>query len=218
MIQKLQFITVDNEHVSHSEQAKRAYDAGCKWVQLRMKSAQRDEIISEAKKIVPIAEKFGATLLINDHVDVACAIGAHGVHLGKNDISPLEAREILGKDAIIGGTANTLDDIVRLNALGVDYIGLGPFRFTTTKKNLSPTIGINGYERIFRELRLLNIEIPVVAIGGITIADIIPIIGAGAFGIALAGEVVKNEAIEENIKNILIQIKKSNNEIISYCR
>ena len=101
-----------------------------------------------------------------------------------------EARKILGPDIIIGGTANTIEDIIRLHKHGADYIGCGPFRFTTTKKNLSPVLGLEGYAAARSFMRSRHISIPLVAIGGITAADIPAILRAGASGIALSGSIV----------------------------
>ena len=93
-----------------------------------------------------ICRKYNATLILNDHVHLVKEIGANGVHLGKSDMSPVKARELLGSNYIIGGTANNMEDIRQLHKSGVDYIGLGPFRFTRTKKNLAPILGIEGYK------------------------------------------------------------------------
>jgi thiamine-phosphate pyrophosphorylase len=201
-IAPLQFITVDHPELTHAEQAIRAYRAGCKWVQLRMKEATEREIEEEISKILPVANAHNAVLLVNDHPELALRTQAHGVHLGKMDMSPAQARELLGDNKIIGGTANTLEDIIRLAKQGVDYIGLGPYQFTTTKKNLSPTLGLEGYQKIFDEMKKLCIHIPVVAIGGITLNDITPILESGAYGIALAGAIIKDNQIEDNIKSI----------------
>jgi len=205
-ISTLQFITIDHPTISHSEQAIRAYNAGCTWVQLRMKNASELEIESEIYKILPTALLHNATLLINDNVGIAQKTKAHGVHLGKNDMHPKDARQILGDNVIIGGTANTLEDVLTLIEADVDYIGLGPFRFTTTKKNLSPTLGLNGYENIFNALKQKNINFPIVAIGGILENDIEAIRATGIHGIALAGAIVADKNIEENIKLFLQKI------------
>jgi thiamine-phosphate pyrophosphorylase len=202
-IAPLQFITANHPELTHSQQAIRAYRAGCKWVQLRMKEATEREIEQEIEKILPIAKEHNAVLLLNDNTQLALTMKTDGVHLGKMDMPPAEARKLLGYNKIIGGTANTLDDIIHLKQQGVDYIGLGPFRFTTTKKNLSPTLGIAGYQAIFDQLKQLKINIPVVAIGGITINDITPILDTGAFGIAMAGAIIQDNQLEVNIKSIV---------------
>jgi thiamine-phosphate pyrophosphorylase len=200
-IAKLQFITLDHPTISHADQAIRAYEAGCKWVQLRMKDRSEDEIEQEIIKILPVANAHHAILLINDHVELTLKTGAHGVHLGKDDMCPAEARKLLGPDFIIGGTANTFEDIRSLIERGVDYVGLGPFRFTTTKKKLSPTIGLAGYDQILTELRSNQLDIPVIAIGGILESDIESLKQTGIYGIAVAGAIIAGNAIETNIQN-----------------
>ncbi|HJV77186.1 MAG TPA: thiamine phosphate synthase [Paludibacter sp.] len=200
-IAKLHFITLDHPDISHADQAIRAYKAGCKWVQLRMKDSSEEEIEQEIIKILPVANAHQAILLINDNAELTLKTGAHGVHLGKNDMCPAEARKLLGPDFIIGGTANTLEDILSLIERGVDYVGLGPFRFTTTKKKLSPTLGRAGYDQILSKLKSNQLNIPVIAIGGILENDIESLKQTGIHGIAVGGAIVAGNAIETNIQN-----------------
>ena len=137
--------------------------------------------------------------------------GADGVHLGKNDMPVDEARKILGNGKIIGGTANTIEDIVRLHKQGADYIGCGPFRFTTTKKKLSPVLGLEGYKSIVQNMRDKGIDLPIVAIGGITVADIPAIMATGVTGIALSGAILGAAdpvAMTENILKTLEPFEK----------
>ena len=206
-IGKLQFITIAHEKLSHSEQAIRAIRSGCRWVQLRMKETDDATIIAEAKQILAVAEAHNAVLIINDRADLALECGAQGVHLGKSDMTVAEARKLLGEHKIIGATANTLDDIKALALQKPDYIGLGPFRFTTTKKNLSPILGLDGYKSILQAMKNQNINLPVVAIGGIVADDVAAILTTGVHGIALAGAIVANETIEENTKLYLEKLK-----------
>ena len=133
--------------------------------------------------------------------------GADGVHLGKNDMPVDEARKILGPDKIIGGTANTIDDIIRLHRQGADYIGCGPFRFTTTKKKLSPVLGLEGYRDIVLKMREKGIDLPIVAIGGITVDDIPAIMGTGVTGIALSGAILNAEDPKSMTESILETLK-----------
>jgi len=200
-IAKLHYITLDHPDISHADQAIRAYKAGCKWVQLRMKDSSEEEIEQEIIKILPVANAHNAILLINDNAELTLKTGAHGVHLGKNDMCPAEARKLLGPDFIIGGTSNTLEDILSLIERGVDYVGLGPFRFTTTKKKLSPTLGRAGYDQILSELKSNQLYIPVIAIGGILENDIESLKQTGIHGIAVGGAIVAGNAIERNIQN-----------------
>ena len=114
-----------------------------------------------------------------------------------------EARRILGPDKIIGGTANSIEDIRRLVADGVDYIGLGPFRFTTTKSRLAPILGLEGYRRIAHQMAEEGIDIPIVAIGGISSGDIVDIQNCGPFGIALSGAVLNAEDPVAEMESII---------------
>ena len=130
----LQFITNESDKYSHLEGAKLALEGGCRWIQLRMKKSSRDEIISVAQELKRECERYDAILIIDDYPDIAIEIKADGVHLGKNDMNPIEARNLMGEEYIIGGTANCFEDIKILVDANVDYIGLGPYRFTKTKE------------------------------------------------------------------------------------
>lgn len=162
---------------------------GGRWVQLRMKETPDETIVETGQRLLPLCREYGAVFIVNDHPEIALQIGADGVHIGQNDVLPQEARRILGATAIIGCTANTFDDIERLNGYPVDYIGLGPFRFTATKKNLSPVLGVEGYRRIFRQMREHGITLPVTVIGGITLADVEALNEAGARCYAVSGAI-----------------------------
>jgi len=128
-------------------------------------------------------------LIINDHYKIAAEIQADGVHVGKTDTCPTVARKELASWQIIGGTANTLEDCQTLLTKKVDYIGLGPYQFTTTKDNLSPVLGKNGYLTILEQLQT---KIPIVAIGGIRLQDVPEIIETGVYGIAISGEITRD--------------------------
>lgn len=187
---KLQFITHFTERYDYLDGAQMALKGGCRWIQLRMKDAPLDEVEAMALPVQTLCRRYGAIFVIDDHVELVKKIGADGVHLGKNDMPVDAARQILGSDFIIGGTANTFDDIRRLHQAGADYIGCGPFRFTETKKNLSPVLGLQGYRDIVRQMRQNGIDLPIVAIGGITLPDIPEILGTGVTGIALSGMIL----------------------------
>ena len=186
----LQYISHFTPQISYAEGIRMALEGGCRWIQLRMKDAPAEEIIACAEEVIPLCRRHGAKFLLDDHVELVRQLGADGVHLGKNDMPVDEARKILGPDIIIGGTANTMEDIIRLNKQGADYIGCGPFRFTTTKKNLSPILGLDGYKSIVLKMKELGIDLPIVAIGGITVEDIPAVMGTGVSGIALSGAIL----------------------------
>ena len=186
----LQYISHFTPQISYAEGIRMALEGGCRWIQLRMKDAPAEEIIACAEEVLPLCRRHGAKFLLDDHVELVRQLGADGVHLGKNDMAVDEARKILGPDIIIGGTANTIEDIIRLHKQGADYIGCGPFRFTTTKKNLSPILGLDGYKSIVLKMKELGIDLPIVAIGGITVEDIPAVMGTGVSGIALSGAIL----------------------------
>lgn len=199
----LQLITHYTEKYSYLDSIHIALEGGCKWIQLRMKNASSEEILPIALEALTLCRKYNATFIIDDHVEIAKQIKADGVHLGKLDMPITEARKILGKDFIIGGTANTFEDVLMHHEAGADYIGCGPFRFTTTKKNLSPVLGLKGYHRIVSQMEEKNIHLPIVAIGGITKEDIPSLMQTGISGIAISGSILRAEHPIEEMKEII---------------
>jgi len=187
---KLQFITHKTERYTELEEAQMVLEGGCRWIQLRMKDAPSEEILAVGKEMRELCNKYEATLIIDDHVELIKEIGADGVHLGLKDMPVGEARRTLGEEFIIGGTANTADDALLHYRSGADYVGYGPFRFTTTKKNLSPVLGEEGYKTVMKRLTDECVPMPVVAIGGITIEDIPAVMATGVDGIALSGTIL----------------------------
>lgn len=189
----IQFISHSNERCSYLDGIRLALEGGCKWVQLRMKDAPDEQVAQLGVQARELCERYGAKLILDDRVELVAKTGADGVHLGKNDMPIAQAREILGPGKIIGGTANTFEDIVAHWKSGADYIGCGPFRFTTTKKNLSPILGLEGYRDIVARMKDAGITLPLVAIGGITAEDISAILETGVDGIAVSGTVLRAE-------------------------
>lgn len=186
----LQFITHPSEKYSIAEEVQMAIEGGCRWIQLRMKDASDEEVRNVALEIIPMCQETDTFLIIDDRVELVNELRVSGVHLGKEDMDPMQAREILGPHAIIGITANTAADIIKFKGKDVDYVGLGPFRFTTTKKNLAPEIGLEGYTEIVKEVRAAGVELPIVAIGGITEDDVKPLMATGVNGIAMSGAII----------------------------
>lgn len=199
----LQFITHETEQFSYREGAFMALEAGCKWIQLRMKDVAVETVRQLAEELKKACENHHALLIIDDYVEVAREVKADGVHLGKNDMPIEEARKILGEGFIIGGTANTFEDVKRHYEAGADYLGIGPFRFTTTKKNLSPVLGLEGYRNIKQQMIEADIILPAVAIGGITVEDIPAILATGIEGIAVSGAILQAHDPDAEIKRIL---------------
>lgn len=202
----LQFITHYTDTIGYLDSVRIALEGGCRWVQLRMKNATVDEIRPVALEAMALCREAGATFIIDDHVALVKEIGADGVHLGKNDMPIDEARRILGPDFIIGGTANTFEDVVMHYNNGANYIGCGPFRFTTTKEKLSPVLGLEGYRDIVTKMKDAGIDIPVVAIGGIVAEDIPQIMETGVTGIALSGTVLRAKDPIEEMRKLVMMI------------
>ena len=206
---QLQFITHFTECHSYYDSARMALEGGCRWIQLRMKDASPAELEQEARRVQELCRHYGATFIIDDHVELVKKLHADGVHVGKNDMPVAEARKWLGREFLIGGTANTFDDVLMHAKAGADYIGCGPFRFTTTKKNLSPILGLQGYADLMHKMRQEGLHCPIVAIGGITYDDIPGILATGVNGIALSGTILRAADPVEETRRILTLLKTS---------
>lgn len=193
MYNKLQYISQGETIEKQFYNIHQALDNGCDWIQLRFKNNNIHDVYTLAEAVKTLCSEYLANFIINDNVHLAQQIAADGVHLGLSDMSIPEARTILGKTTIIGATANTFENIAQKAAEGCDYIGLGPLRYTKTKQNLSPILGIEGYRAILEKVKNHNIDIPVYAIGGITIEDVEALIETGIYGIAVSGLITQSE-------------------------
>lgn len=207
-IARLHYITQGNIlGYTHSQLVEEACMGGIRWVQLRVKKKGQAEWKEIAEDAFRICKKYEAKFIVNDSVRIAKEIGADGVHLGKEDMLPKAARSILGKEKIIGATANSFIDIENLAEAGVDYIGLGPFRFTETKEKLSPVLGTEGYRKILDECKKNGIKIPVIAIGGVKREDVKDLFNTGIHGIAVSSAINMELDKEEAAKLFLEEIK-----------
>ena len=200
MVSKLHYISQGATPEEHLNNIQSACASGIELVQLRLKDVNEKKVLETAKKAKEITDHFQTRLIINDYYKIAAAIKADGVHLGKSDICPTIARKELASWQIIGGTANTLEDCQTLIDKKVDYIGLGPFRYTNTKDNLSPVLGEKGYLTILEELKT---DTPIIAIGGITQNDVLDIMITGVYGIAVSGEITRDFNSISKFKEII---------------
>ena len=187
----VQFITHFTDTITYLDSVRIALEGGCRWIQLRMKEATDEEAEVVARQVHGLCSDFRAVFIIDDRVELVKKIGADGVHLGKRDMPVGEARRFLGTAFRIGGTANTFEDIRQHAINGADYIGCGPFRFTTTKQRLAPVLGLDGYRAILDRIHETGICLPIIGIGGITAEDIRPLRAVGLNGIALSGSVLR---------------------------
>lgn len=202
MYDKIQYISQGNSVTEQLNNIQQVLDAGCTWLQLRYKKGTQAEMNDLAIATKKLTESYNCTFIINDYPELVVETGADGVHLGLTDMPIEQARAIVGIDKIIGGTANTLVDVLQRHREQCDYVGLGPFRFTQTKEKLSPVLGLSGYSTIMTQLQEMEVNIPVFAIGGIQQEDIQPILDTGIYGVALSGYITQHE----NKKQLLNQL------------
>lgn len=186
---KIQFITGTNPRLSHAEEARKACRGGIRFIQFREKNATLENCKRMAETTLEVCKQYAAYLIVNDYIEVAQEIKADGVHLGYNDESPSNAREVLGKNAIIGGTGNAFEDIQALHQKGINYLGVGPLRYTSNKDKLKPFLGMEGYKKIISQMKEAGIDLPVYAVGGIQLSDIPDLLGNGVHGLAVASSI-----------------------------
>lgn len=192
-------LTQDGLPLSHREQASRLCAAGAQWIQLRMKDANREVWLETADSIAALCRAYGAVFIVNDSVDIALESGADGVHLGKLDLEWTKAREKLGPGRILGGTINNSVDAARAREVGcLDYVGVGPWRFTANKKALAPLLGETGVRDLIADLNGL----PAWVIGGIESTDLPAVRATGAAGVAVSSALYRHNEVEENFQSM----------------
>jgi len=167
--------------LSHADQIESLSLGGATLIQLREKQMPALQFYEQAKAAMGVATRGGLTIIINDRVDVALAVGAHGVHLGQDDIPPEAARQLLGREAIIGYSTHNVDQAKSALDLPIDYLAVGPIFDTATKTDTSPALGLEGLRGVRRAIG----NVPLVAIGGISRANAGDVIAAGADSVAV---------------------------------
>lgn len=198
MLERLYFISQQTATKTHLNAIEEALQAGCRLVQLRVKNQPEGVVLEQAKAAKALCDRYNAKLIVNDFPQVAKTVGAWGIHVGLQDLPVAEVRAIVGDQMIIGGTANTFEHIQQRVQEGVNYIGLGPFRFTTTKEKLSPVLGLEGYQRIMDQMKGAGIKMPIVAIGGVLPDDVPGLKNAGVYGVAVSGAITN--AIDQKVE------------------
>lgn len=188
-VEKLQFISHDLDTLTHIQQAQIACEAGAKWVQYRCLTKTDEALLEDIHAIAEICDDWGATLIVTDHVHLNGKADIQGFHIEDMDADFKALREQLGEAITIGGSSNTVEGLIRLANQGVDYAGFGPFSVTTTKPNNAALLGIAGYAAGMQKLRELHIELPVLAVGGVTLNDVDALMETGIFGIAASAAI-----------------------------
>ena len=174
---------------------------GASLIQLREKNMAAREFYEQAKAAVAVTAQWGVQLLINDRVDIALAVGAHGVHLGQDDMPPDAARKLLGPDAIIGYSTHNIEQAVAATKLPIDYLAVGPIFATTTKSDTAPVVGLDGLRAVRQEIGTF----PLVAIGGITRENAREVIQAGADSVAVISALLSDSTTITKSTRLLLQ-------------
>ncbi len=187
-------------------QVEKALRGGASFVQLREKKLEKDTFLQEAKELSALCRQYRVPFVINDNVDIAAACDADGVHIGQEDMAVSEARKILGNEKIIGVTCKSIDQAIRAQAEGADYIGSGAMFPSTAKPGAEP-ISMEMLKKICEA-----VSIPVVAIGGITGENIHQLQGSGIAGVAVVSAIFAQQDIEtatKALKNTVTQMLSS---------
>jgi len=215
MISSFHVLTIDHPNLTHIQQVKIACDAGANWIQLRCKNLSQEVWLETAYKVKSVCDNYNTTLIINDNISIAKAVDANGVHLGKEDNSISDARSILGNDKIIGYSCNSFSDIVFAKNEGANYVGLGPYRFTTTRNKLNPILGLDGIKQVMRDYLIQEYSLPVIAIGGINKIDVNPLLLNGVNGVAVSSAVFTSENPALTIKEFQSSIRNNKQNVTS---
>ena len=185
-ISKFHYLTQDLPHRSHVEQVQIACQAGANWIQYRCLTKTDDELIDEINEIAVICDDWGATLILTNHYELLDRVDAQGVHIEDFDTDLIAIRKHISDEKTLGASATNIERLLQVQNTGVvDYCGYGPFAHTDTKPNDYPLLGFQGY----RELQKHLIETPVIAVGGIQLNDVEPLLTTGIYGIAVSAAI-----------------------------
>ena len=197
----IQYVTHPKQDFSSYKWVHNLHESGINWIQLRIKEMDFNAIYPEkhyqlrfmeiADELRMVTSALNMILTINDSVSIYNLSRADGIHVGMEDINPKEI-VLNSPDAIIGVTANSIDEIKSYNFRHLSYLGVGPYYFTNTKGKIKPVLGLQGYKSILENMQTSDINLPVYAIGGITAEDIKPLRAIGVYGIAMSGEIFYN--------------------------
>ena len=200
-IEKLQFITHDIPQHTHVEQAQIACEAGAKWIQYRCLTKGDEELLADINAIASICDDWGATLIVTDHIHLKGKADIQGFHLEDMDADFVELRKQIGDEYTLGGSANTVENLIRLANEGADYAGFGPFSITKTKPNNASLIGYQGYAYAVEQLELQQINLPFLAVGGVTLADVDALLETEVYGIAVSSAINQAQDMYEAYKD-----------------
>lgn len=206
-ISKFHCLTQDLPHRSHIEQTQIACKAGANWIQYRCLSKDDEDLVTELHQVASICDDWGATLILTDHYHLLDKVDAQGVHLENMHADLNSIRDIITDEKTLGASANSITDIQRIaDSAVVDYIGCGPFAHTNTKPNDYPLLGVTGYKSIVQEMNKRGLDIPVLAVGGVSLDDVKNLLSAGVYGIAVSAAVNHAENPGQVVKDFYKKI------------
>lgn len=189
--------------LSHCEQVERLIAGGARIIQLREKKGSAKDFYADAARALQIARKSNVKIIVNDRVDIALALKVDGVHLGQDDLPPVEARKILGERAIVGFSTHDLEQALAAVKLPVDYIAVGPVFPTATKENPDAVVGLETIKKV----RAAVGNFPLVAIGGINFQNFREVLDAGADSVAVINDLLcAPDEISETLKKYLAAV------------
>ena len=188
-IEKFQYITDDVPHLTHVEQVQLACEAGAKWIQYRCLSKSDEALLQDINAIAEICDDWGTTLIVNGHIHLNGKADIQGFHIEDVNADFTGLRKLVGNDITLGGSANSVEGLMRQVNEGVDYVIYGPFSITETRATDYPVIGLEGYSNLMDSLEDLNLQIPVLASGGIRLHDVDALLQTGIYGIAVSGAI-----------------------------
>lgn len=202
-ISKFHYLTQDLPNRSHLQQAQTACEAGANWIQYRCLTKPDEALIAEINQLAVICDDWGATLIITNHYHLLDRVDVQGVHIEDMDADLQAIRAQIGEDKTLGASATNIKRLLSLQAIGAaDYCGYGPFAHTTTKPNDKPLLGVEGYELLQRH----QVALPVIAVGGIQINDVEPLMKTGIYGVAVSSAVNLSDDPASVIKDIYKKI------------
>lgn len=203
----LQFITDPKSNNSVVDQIKGVIQGGGRWIQIRMDDASDDEIRKVVEEVKPLCLEVQSFLLLHNRVELAKTLDVGGVHLDKNGMLPSKARLELGPAAVIGVSANTIDDVKAVRSLDVDYIAIGPYHNSNLFDASVPLLGLEGVKKVMDDMQQLEINIAHVASGGIGKDDVIDLLKAGANGIAVSEAIASSPDVKKETEEFLKILK-----------
>lgn len=195
------YLTQDLPEKSHAQQTDIACKAGANWIQYRCLTKSDEELKDEINNIAMICDDWGATLIITDHFHLLDQVDVQGVHMEDMKADLAFIRRQIGDEKTLGASANSFVDIQHIISTGAaDYIGCGPFSTTLTKPNDYPLLGIQGYRDLMIQLSDAGIKMPLLAVGGVQINDVKPLLETGVYGVAVSAAVNLSEDPSAEIK------------------